>query len=162
MERGHPFYTEKLDERRAEQRRLLRRIDTGTVRRIGYAYDASGPANGNTPLVEAELRDLADDQRGFVGDDLLTAMRVAELAEPMANLLAADPGLRASGPIQPDVRLTRKPYEKARHTSPLDGLADDSRFAALLRMVLFLVWADDLADDDYRDPRVVQARERRR
>jgi hypothetical protein len=155
----NPFRTEALVERRAEQRRQLRLIDPWIV--TGVAEHAPFPSVEidplDRPLLEGQLRELADTEAAGVSDDLVRRMGDYEVADLLEKFLRATwkPGHRMPPqPMRPDVSAIVTSYEEQKVRSVTGEYPPPPEGRHLARLVAFSLWADELADDDYRDPRL--------
>lgn len=63
---------------------------------------------------------------------------------------------RLSGDVKPDLTEISQRYYTERNQR-LRKLPESPAGQALLRLAAFSVWADELADDGYRDPRLSEA-----
>jgi hypothetical protein len=144
VQAGHPYLTDELDAKRAEQRRALRSIPSWIVDTTRISRP--GPPLGGTDaaLVEIELRRLADQDleplRSWVtvwqGH---TESEAIEWWIGQAELNAA---------LEDVARQVRADHEAKRAAEYPPGL-----YSRILRVVTLLAWADELAGD-YADPRL--------
>ncbi len=153
MKEGDPFDTEAMDDLRSRQRQLVRQLHEAAFRTA--ARDWPGlvalPERADAALLEGEVRELADqelsdsDELAELVSRLRRAGRTAQTAQLFDSLVWRDPYLREFR------ERTRQEAQEARVDSIPEGLAPD-----LYRFVHLLLLADELAGDDYRDPRLGQ------
>lgn len=159
MKAGDPFETKDLDELRARQRRSLRMVPD-------WLFNIYAPSDGPSAvppdviaLLESELRSEAENARKELDDDLLTRMEEHTRKEMLVDFMSRhDTAVRLESAFRAmpsrifGVRVTELRAEFSRvaiHEGPEPEAA-----ASLARYVRLLAWADDLADDGYRDPRL--------
>jgi hypothetical protein len=158
-DRSRPFCREEDDARREEQRRWLRTVDSGVVERaiVGYFRGLPEiPDHVDRLLVEDALRQFANKQRKEHKKAWRDRYTFGERAGAMQAALTLlkenwDPSTGTTfqlGNLQQEADDTMNEFY---------GLADppDEEFFALVRTVSAVVLADELAEDGYRDPRVV-------
>jgi hypothetical protein len=149
-----PFDTKKLAKTRARQRQMLRKVDGGVVRRVGKHVSTLGVPS-DQGLVETTLRSLADKEAKAVDPVVkaMSAIEVAELMVPLLEPLFRDESRKQleDGVAYPDLTPVLQEYRKLTG-NPAAGL--DEAFDSVVRMVALLLWADQLADDKYSDPRL--------
>jgi len=160
MQRGHPFWTRALDEKRAEQRRKLRAIPAGLFKPSDYLPGPTVTINGvaDNSFVETQVRRQADAELNSL-EPLLSEWEIETAEDALAWFLRNN--------------VENAPRNVQRHADAL--LAEvanrlpiareprelDAKYAApLARAILLLTWADDLADDGYLDPRIAEYRDR--
>lgn len=149
--REDPFESEDLRQLRAEQRRALRFLPMWLITRAfeGEAPPVEVPA-GDRVLLELDLRALVRREVSEVSDALVafqTGVRARLFAEFMARL-------------HPLASFGDELLEAARQTpdpSRIPAGADGQR---LMRLARLMVLADELAPDDYTDPRLSSTVER--
>ncbi len=159
MKPGDPFETEALDELRSEQRRTLRSVPDWLIEEYGPKGRIERPS-GDAALLEVELRTIARDleQKELAGalEEWTKGTRTEVLFEFLKRQ-GQDVQLKQRGRttgyvFSNMIGSMRRDAEKVRVTSaPAQELA-----ASLMRYLHLLVWADDLAADDYRDTRVAR------
>jgi hypothetical protein len=156
----NPFLIEAVLERRRDQRRRLRLIDAWLIDRV---IDASAsPPLPDDPtdrlMLERLVRDLADGEAAQITDGLFQRMEDHEAAELLVPFLKGtwkNTGhLPQDTPMRPDVSAVIRHYENRAEETKVDQLPDDPTRSHLARCIAFLLWADHLADDGYRDPRL--------
>ena len=164
----NPFLTEELRVSRNRQRRILRKIPTRIVGPLDVwvSLTPRGLAAPDSLAIETELRRLAETTITEVVP-VLASFELADLGEPIIGFFeaaalrrAGDLGLGAPHVAALGDSLVRQFVEEAdmmrvRRQSALAIQLDDERAAALQRLVVLLVVADELGDDGYRDPRIV-------
>lgn len=145
---GHPYLTQELDERRSAQRRLLSRIPDPWLRQVLQEKDDYDPSAGITDLVNPHR--LEYDLRTLVANEFADVVKWAE-AELTALFLPDD--------VQ---RFLRDRFDDASYFL-LDAARNVAfeppvvsvEFKSRIRIVVaLLMWADELADDGYHDPRI--------
>lgn len=141
MKDGHPFETSDLDNIRARQRRELRLVDDWVFDRAIKAYQPVEVEEQARALVEVELRALIDELRmplaSFL-DDLAEATRTSTLAAFVV------------GRSEDDLSLVLQ----ERRRKATQGSIPDPLVTQVLRYVRFLIVADELGRDGYKDPRL--------
>lgn len=159
MRPGDPFETEALDELRAKQRRGLRLVPDWFLELYGPSPSQTIDAIDIAPpgLVEQELRGLAEEARAELGD-LAAQMEkhtAAEVRRAAVQSWGADVTVSGAS-IVPGLVFSQKITELHHETSQarIGEQPDVKVAAALTRYVHLLVWADELASDGYRDPRL--------
>lgn len=154
MKPGHPFFTEEFDELRARQRRDLRYVPEWLVARLHRPLTDLQDQERDG-LLELELRALANVQRSRI-DDWLQSMKVRTVGEIVAPFFSRHSRHRSvfdrSDPIG---RVEQSYFDTARSQGFNEIPEDDEKREALELFILFLTWADDLADDNYADPRLL-------
>lgn len=171
LDAANPFATAELRDQRALQRRVLRRIPAKTVM-TASAWNIKPPQvleAIDRAAVESEVRRLAAEAIDQLRPVLAT-YEVVEFGEVIATYFGDLIKQRTSdlklGP--PHVAALKDKFVKlmfedadtlrARRESVHHVQLDEERAALLLRLVVFLLTADELAGDGYRDPRVEWAR----
>lgn len=163
----NPFVTSELVATRAEQRRTLRRIPARTVLTV-YGWSVKPPAVSDPidrAAVEIELRRVA--REAIVNLlPVLATFEVVEFGDVMVRYFAdlvrqrsADLSLGPPHVAAMRDKLVQLFFEdaeavRARRDSVAHVQLDEERAAALIRLTLLLLAADELADDGYRDPRL--------
>jgi len=148
---GNPFYTVRLDRQRSRQRKLLRSLDKATIVAANF-YTRAANIEEDDPdrgLLESELRRLVDVETEGL-HDVLGQIEGVEAAKAL-NALLDGPGRRRDASLDPLHPLRAPTRIKAG-----EGFKDETareRGADLARLAAFLIWADEVADDGYRDPR---------
>jgi hypothetical protein len=56
--------------------------------------------------------------------------------------------------LRPDVTALISHYEEQQERTKINEMPDEPQRSHLVRYVAFLLWADELAGDAYRDPRL--------
>jgi hypothetical protein len=163
----NPFLTPALMNRRAEQRRILRRIPSRlvtVVARWSIKPPQALEPNDATAL-EDELRRLATEAIDGLRP-VLAMYEIVEFAEPLAIFFgdlikhrSADLNLGPPHVAALKDALVKSFFEDAdalriRRESMHHTQLDEDRAAAMLRLIVLLLAADELAYDGYRDPRV--------
>jgi hypothetical protein len=146
---GHPFFTERLDREREEQRLILAEIPEQTLEAVGIDR-AKKVLPEPTGRVETTVRRLAGS---------LIAALPAKVLEVVALLVEK----QALGAWANEVdwsgwpnHVVKMVADEARTSSDDKSYVDQlmkRHDDALGRLAALLVWADDLADD-YVDPRI--------
>jgi hypothetical protein len=149
---GHPFLTPELDELRSLQRRQLRDVPMSLLERY---HLADLPAAGSVDaFTETALRLLADQEaRNMV--ELLESFELHAIVECQLSFLSARD--EAGDGRTEDFAIAMVDLASrlaASQTALFSASADEDRAARLERFVKLLLWADQLADDGYVDPRV--------
>jgi hypothetical protein len=151
MRDGHPYEIEEMDELRAQQRRLLRSLPDEVVKPL-TELDAS-KYMGRGPL-ELRVRELAETMaEDPTLIDLLTKVQRFQEAADLFNTLANGLAGQADGArLTSVITSVQTEYNAVRaevgNLHPHDVPRSFSGLAALL------CWADALAEDGYRDPRL--------
>ncbi|HEX2063812.1 MAG TPA: hypothetical protein VHE80_05265 [Acidimicrobiales bacterium] len=153
MKPGDPFDTEATDELRTRQRRILREIPEWVVSRATdgrVPLDLTGQVGFfDTAIAEAVVREVVDEQ-------------LRESTELGAFVVA----LREHGKAEHASAVVSRRFEVERHLFQVTRQLLDRKNEAVVReipgeligpvfsVVSLLVLADELASDDYRDPRL--------
>ncbi len=164
MRSGDPFETKALDELRSKQRRLLRMVPDWLFEIYAPSEKIVG-SSVSAPL-EEELRSEADAAWEKLDVDFTKRMKEARCTEILADFLSQQDKsgvqIGSAGRTFPSNIFERRVAElraqstrAAIHDEPERDLA-----VPLARYVRLLIWADDLASDGYRDPRLAEDRER--
>jgi hypothetical protein len=163
----NPFLTPMLVSRRAEQRRILRRIPSRlvtVVARWSIKPPQALEPNDATAL-EEEVRRLATEAVDGLRP-VLAMYEIVEFAEPLSIFFgdlikhrAADLNLGPPHVAALKDALVKMFFEDAdalriRRESMHHTQLDEERAASMLRLIVLLLAADELAHDGYRDPRV--------
>jgi hypothetical protein len=155
MKDGHPFLTQHLDDRRVRQRRWLRGIPSLFLPQNPIAQAAT-----KHDLVEEWLRDRADAE--YAG--------IANATAIMDATIRRDQSIQARDLLQANLSEERRHEAHGDEATPLHGdfaaimqeLVRDSQTRepataeglAWVHLATFLVLADAVADDGYKDPRL--------
>jgi hypothetical protein len=146
---GHPFFTERLDLEREEQRLILAGIQERTLEAVGV--DRAKPVLPEpTGRVETTVRRLAG---SLIAALPARVLEVVALAVEKQALGAWASEVDWSGWPNHVVKMVA---DEARTSSDDNSYVDQlmrRHDDALGRLAALLVWADDLADD-YVDPRI--------
>jgi hypothetical protein len=156
MRPGDPFETGAFDELRSAQRLALRLVPDWELRRFGPS--ASSHARAPDGLLEQELRTAAEGCRGALADlfrQLETHTRTAALST-FINESGAEVILRFGAAVVPLRVFSDMQATLHRQISRVDWDVESNRqlAASLMRYLHLLAWADEVASDDYRDPRL--------
>jgi len=146
---GHPFFTERLDRQREEQRLILAGIPERMLQAVGID-GAKAVLPDPTGRVETTVRRLAGSLSAAVPQRVL---EVVALHVEKQALEAWASEVDWSGWPNQVVKLAA---DEARTSSDDKSYVDQlmkRHDDALGRLAALLVWADDLADD-YVDPRI--------
>jgi hypothetical protein len=153
--RGHPYATRELADKRAEQRRVLRPVPGWIFTRIKLS---SAPAvqRGDEALIESQLRDAAHGDITGPLAPLLESFRLHLEVEPITDFLRAaiDAGPESFEASDRFASITN-PLAEAERSRRIGSMSDPSLTPILHRLIAMLAWADELADDDYTDPRLL-------
>jgi hypothetical protein len=147
---GDPIDTKALDEQRARQRFELRSVPDWVMRRLApKARDR--PAKGDPGITELELRRLADDVTTKLGDvparfEAHTRLDAVVTYLGDRRVDAHDTNVRAFEGLVDDL------YEQRRNV--IMGDIRDIDTALLVQYIHLRAYADELARDGYRDPRI--------
>jgi hypothetical protein len=153
---GDPFETDPLDEKRSEQRRDLRCVADWIIVEVARQTPLSKTIQPqDAPLLEAELRALADRDRQRIGDEYFVRSAMGTVAPILSDLLLHvdndSIGRTFTHGFSPAVTDLAEEYYRVQKS---EAVAEDPGIVA--RYVMFLLWADRLAGD-YTDPRVPDA-----
>lgn len=161
MKPGHPFETKARDELRAQQRLALRLVPDWLVELYAPTRPVGRPS-GDTGLLENELRALADDVEAELNDlPQRWEERVRQevlfkfLQDNGTEIVLSQRGRITAYVFNHIIESMRRPV----HDAEMVGEPAAEVAAPLMRYLHLLVWADDLADDGYRDPRLPQLTE---
>lgn len=145
---GHPFWTTELDELRAEQRRILRHIPTWVINHY-RAYDTSieSVRGDDRPYAEVVLRRA-------IRDEVLTDEVAAVLLERMERHSDSELMYELSKALDGDDVFTHRAYQS--HREHRLANLQDQEIVWLKRLIVVLMVADELADDDYADWRLTE------
>jgi hypothetical protein len=146
---GHPFFTERLDRQREEQRLILAGIPERMLQAVGID-GAKAVLPDATGRVETTVRRLAGSLSAAVPQRVL---EVVALHVEKQALEAWTSEVDWSGWPNQVVKMAA---DEARTSSDDKSYVDQlmkRHDDALGRLAALLVWADDLADD-YVDPRI--------
>ncbi len=161
MKPGHPFETKGLDELRSQQRRALRLVPDWYVELYAPKQPVERPS-GDTGLLENEVRACANEvQKELTDLPGHWEKRVPQevlfkfLQDNGTEIVLSQRGRVAAYVFTDIVESMRRPVQEAR----VVGEPTAEVAAPLMRYLHLLAWADDLADDGYRDPRLPQAPE---
>lgn len=139
---GDPFDTKALDTLRSEQRALLRFMPDEYLQHLADNYDPfptqSAPER-DRPLVELGLRQLAEKLRQEVGDE------VCEQWRAHATATVVDRFLSSVGAPHPLLMAVEWPERSE---------LDNKQLRAAQQLAAVLAWADAMASDGYRAPRL--------
>jgi hypothetical protein len=155
QERGHPWRTAEFYELRAYQRSVLRDVLDWIIDRTALpAPTVSRPQPDEASLLELELRRLA--RAPIQKSELLSAMTGSAAAEALHDFLGTgSPHEHQNGVSDLRMAAISAAEVSMRETYIQDfpeergGPGDRARWPLTL-----LVWAEWLADDEYRDPRL--------
>lgn len=157
MQPGDPFETEAFDGLRSAQRLALRLVPDWELSRFGPS--TSSHVRAPDGLLEHELRRAADDcRRGELADlfrQLETHTRTATISK-FINESGAEVTLRLGGAVVPLRVFSDMQATLHQQISRVDWDVESNRqlAASLMRYLHLLAWADEVASDDYRDPRL--------
>lgn len=156
MNSADPFHTEELDERRARQRRQLRMVPIWLLEDAAkHPFPDVGVQPGDEALLESLLRDLVDEAADAIGAEFLGRMETAAKAGLLAEVLTVVWNESVRKPTHyPQVETLMNRYSKQASESRVSQLPDDVAGADLHRLMVFSLWADELAGDGYRDLRL--------
>lgn len=162
---GRPFDTEDRDKLRAGQRRWLRLGDDQFVKgvasgiRTSDAKEACSRGTLDRDLCEEVLRAEAEHLAAELKEPLDERVERCKLDythRTLFSLLGADVRVpQLSGSQFPFADLVKSGSVARAVPDPRESREDFDRF---LSFIALLITADDLADDDYTDPRVEDAR----
>jgi hypothetical protein len=146
---GDPFRTQELDELRSHQRRHLRYIPSALLER--YHLDALPAAGPSEAFDETALRLLAEQEARNMVELLESFETHATIGRQLEFLHDHSDGgdLEDFGGVLVDLASLLVASQTSLFTTN-----NDDRAARLERFVKLAVWADQLADDGYRDPRL--------
>ena len=144
MQPGHPYLTDELDAKRADQRRVLRCSPCWIVDTTRISRPGPGLGGTDAALVEIELRRLADQEleplRSWV-----TVWRGHTETEAIEWWISQ---AESNAALEDVIRQVKADHEAKRAAEYPPGL-----YSRILRVVTLLAWADELAGD-YADPRL--------
>jgi hypothetical protein len=152
MQTGHPYLTQQLDDLRSAQRKLLSRIpdhwlsDAYPSFRKDYDHQAVIGNLIDRHRLESDLRALVVTRFGRV-DDWVTELGTPFRSDDILEFL--DKRLNASSAIAEELYNTAYDARQSGEADVSPELKRDIR-----AVVALLIWADELADDGYCDPRV--------
>jgi hypothetical protein len=155
MLEGHPYLTKELDQKRVQQRRILRSIPDWILdaRRYG-PYPTVMLEGADRPFVESLLRELADQPLA----DLSTALSAWKAETETARIAWFVARETADGVGNPNLEQQRIDLIVAannfRQGAEGPRSLDEAFSKPLAQSILLLAWADELADDGYTDPRL--------
>jgi hypothetical protein len=155
MRPGDPFETEAGDELRSAQRLALRLVPDWELHRFGPSAQSS-QARAPDGLLEQELRRAAEDCRGELADllsQMETHTRAATLSE-FINESGAEVTVSFGAGVVPLRVFSGMQASLLQRTDDWDLESDRQLAASLTRYLHLLAWADEVAADDYRDPRL--------
>jgi hypothetical protein len=146
---GDPFRTQELDELRSHQRRHLRHVPPTLLER--NHHPALRPAGRPDGFDETALRLLAEQEARNLVELLENFETHATIGRQLEFLHSHSDlgGLEDFGPMLVDLASLL-----AASQTSLFSTNNDDRAARLERFVKLAVWADQLAEDGYRDPRL--------
>jgi hypothetical protein len=154
MKPGDPFDTKDRDERRAEQRLELRLIDDEIIRRatknMGTAPTLRDADRG---LIEEALRDDADAIRAGLFPQTFDGLATLTRNEVIKRFGGTTYNERG-GIVE---HYGMKFGERAPSISAVADVSD-LELGPLCDYVAALILADEAADDEYRDPRLSEAK----
>ncbi|HXN61869.1 MAG TPA: hypothetical protein VN886_15590 [Acidimicrobiales bacterium] len=159
MQRGHPFWTRALDDKRAEQRRKLRAIPSWLFEPSHYAPGPTVTINGvaDNAFVETQVRRQADAELNLLAP-LLSEWEIAT-AEDALGWFVRNNVDKATRNVQGHANDLLAEVEDRLPVAGEPRKLDPKYAAPLARAILLLAWADDLSDDGYLDPRIAEHRE---
>ena len=152
MKDGHPYETEEMDELRAQQRRLLRSLPDEVVKPLSELDASKFMGRGPLELRVRELAETMAEDPALI--DLLAKVQrfqeTADLFNTLANGLAA----QVDGPGLTSV-ITSLQTEYNAVLAEVGNLhPQDVVSGTFSGLAALLCWADALAEDGYRDPRL--------
>lgn len=154
MKPGDPFETKALDELRSEQRRALRMVPDWLVKKHAPPQSVSVPLSF-AGLLETGLRTEAAAAREQLGDlpdqfenSTGTEVLVQFVREHGTGVRVAAPGFALSRVFSRTITELEEGVSHREFDLPLEEVVSLTRYLHLL------VWADDVAGDGYRDPRL--------
>lgn len=160
MKPGDPFETKAMDELRSRQRRALCLVPEWLfeIYAPSEAIEHADLAGIACPgLIEHELRSLADEVAADLGDlpARMEAHTRTEIRSESTRRWGADVTLTFGLRVAPVRAFGRKITELQDEASRARIYEEPDREVggAMTRYVHLLVWADQLASDDYVDPR---------
>ena len=158
MIKGHPFETRSLDEQRSRQRHTLRTIPDWVVTRLAPSASTANAekVGADRGYVEALLRARADALiEGLNEFDLLAQFAAQETTARLAEFLGHEADHLSGDQRMPREQLVDAAFDahKAAGTPKTDIAPWRGDLGGL---IILLVWADALASDGYRDPRVAE------
>ena len=164
MKPGHPFETEALDKLRSQQRRALRMVSDWLFEDFAPTEGVSADSPEVVGLLEHELRTEAEKTHKELDEGLLSRMEDHTRMEVLLGFLSQHDTavkIETQSRAMPSHVFRNRVAELREHASGIAIYEHPERHetALLARYVRLLVWADDLADDGYRDPRLPQAPE---
>ena len=141
-----PMRDPSLDDARARQRRALRTFDDTLLKGwLPPPHHATGPPKNERPFAEIALRQAADELGAPLG------VYFAALAD-LSYADTATAIIRARKPKTSfETYLAALAQKRLQALDQLERLRVDDN---IVRWVNLVVWADQLADDGYRDPRL--------
>jgi hypothetical protein len=157
MRPGDPFETEAFDVLRSAQRLALRLVPDWELSRFGPSAQSSH-AWAPDGLLEQELRRAAEDCLRELADllpQLETHTRAVTLSE-FINQAGAEVTVSFGTAVVPQRVFSGMQATLLQRISRDDWDLESNRqlAASLTRCLHLLAWADEVAADDYRDPRL--------
>jgi hypothetical protein len=160
LKAGDPFETKDLDELRTRQRHTLRLIPDVLLE--NYAPKTPVQATSrDTGMLERELRAMADALQGEEltdlperwGDRTRSAVVFEFMDRAAGQVTLQYPGRVQKHVFSDTVESMRRQVEDSVTTELAAEVA-----SVVMRFLHLLVWADNLAADGYRDPRLSELR----
>jgi hypothetical protein len=153
---GWPFKTRELMRQRSRQREALRLLEDDVVRRAAEGMGAPIDVDeDDRDLIEWDLRKSADEIREGPLAPVISELSIVPRAEIMSEFYQAT-YLGRRGKAE---ALGLNAGQAARETVKRleDTPVSDDDAVGVFDYVLLLVFADEVADDGYRDPRLPPA-----
>ncbi len=152
---GHPYLTEELDATRAAQRRVLRQIPDWILSDCGDLLDGIPAPPGNATdraIVETQLREHAELAQQDVPyhDEFRADLETGALADWAQDISRIEPDS-----FQAKFRSGTGVAAEEHHVGALPK--PQAELPAIRKLASLLAWADLMADDGYRDPRLEAA-----
>lgn len=144
MQPGHPFLTDELAAKRADQRRVLRFIPSWIVDTTRISRPGPRLTGTDAAMIETELRRLADQELEPLVS-WVTVWRAHTQSEAIEWWLDQ---AEINAALEDVERQVHADHEANRAAEYPPGL-----YSRILRVVTLLAWADELAGD-YADPRI--------
>jgi hypothetical protein len=147
---GDPFDTEEREEQRAEQRRVMRCLDGGILRRAMETMRPVVVADRlDRPIIEHALRVEAQVRIGTLRQ-VLAEIETENRLGTVQAFLSDNPSQWASMGGDPLGTWRR---QISQLIPGLDNGLSDETFDELIGLAVLLLWADHLAEDPYEDAR---------
>lgn len=160
MRDGHPYLTERLDEQRAEQRRILGSIPDWVLDPNRYGPNHWEPsaqmAASDRARNEILVRSLAEETLATEGlTECLKVWEQETAADRLYLFLDRETSERPGHNLEAARRQLIDLISGRATTSPPAKIPMEIT-QQLAALILLLTWADALADDGYADPRLEQ------